>query len=656
LLAPIPAFGQDAPSQPTGGDIVVIGNGLPVPPGMPAYDSTVIDRDRLTGDASGRVEDVMLDVAGLQQFRRSDSRSANPSAQGITVRALGGNAASRTLVLLDGVPQADPFFGYIPFNAIQPDQLGAIRVTRGGGAGPFGAGALSGTVDMTSATRADLPLVDASAFYGSRNAQQLSADVTPDVGSGYVSLFGNFDRGDGFYTTPLDQRVAASARARYRDWSAGLRAAAPIDAETELQARAIVFRDDRVLRFQGADNGSDGEDASLRLIHRGPWQVDALAYVQARNFTAKTISSTSYLLTLDQRNTPSTGIGGKIELRPPVGGGYVLQVGVDTRFASGELFEDPYAATGLPTSFRHAGGRQVTTGAFVEDSWTFGRLTLTGGARIDHWTISGGFYDEISAAGAQLSNIRYADRDGTAGTGRAGAVYRLSKVLAVRAAAYTGFRLPTLNELYRPFTIFPILTEANAALKLERLKGTEAGVDLTPARGVTLGLTAFWNQLDDAIANVTIGTNLRERENVDAIIAKGIEASAAIQRGSWSLGASYAFNASRVHAPGAALDGMIPAQSPRQVASATLAYGRDDRPGASVTARYVGLQYEDDLEANPMRAAFTIDGVVHAPLTRHVTLIGRVENLFNETVITRNQSGSIDLGTPQTFWIGVRWH
>ncbi|TVV70395.1 TonB-dependent receptor, partial [Sphingomonas solaris] len=100
-------------------EIVVLGAGLPLPPGTPAYGATIIDRARLTGEASDRVENVLKDVAGFQQFRRSDSRSANPSAQGVTLRALGGNASSRALVLLDGVPLADPFFGYIPFTALE---------------------------------------------------------------------------------------------------------------------------------------------------------------------------------------------------------------------------------------------------------------------------------------------------------------------------------------------------------------------------------------------------------------------------------------------------------------------------------------------------------------------------------------------------------
>ncbi|MBT2243350.1 TonB-dependent receptor plug domain-containing protein, partial [Sphingobium sp. BHU LFT2] len=178
--------------------IVVTGTGLSLPPGTPAYGSVVIDRDRLEDAASGRIESVLADVAGFQQFRRSDSRASNPSNQGATLRALGGNASSRTLVLLDGVPVADPFFGYIPFSALVPDRLALVRVTRGGGSGAFGAGAVAGTIELASATRDQMPHVGASAFYGSRDATELSASIAPDLGSGYVSLSGRWDRGDGF--------------------------------------------------------------------------------------------------------------------------------------------------------------------------------------------------------------------------------------------------------------------------------------------------------------------------------------------------------------------------------------------------------------------------------------------------------------------------
>lgn len=145
-----------------GEPIVVTGEGLAATPAAPAYNTQTITAEQLSRTASGRLDDALLNAAGVQQFRRADSRATNPSAQGITLRSLGGNATSRTLVLLDGVPMADPFFGYIPFSAIDPERLASVRVQRGGGSGAFGAGAVAGTVDMTSAGAAQLGLLNAS--------------------------------------------------------------------------------------------------------------------------------------------------------------------------------------------------------------------------------------------------------------------------------------------------------------------------------------------------------------------------------------------------------------------------------------------------------------------------------------------------------------
>ena len=44
-----------------------------------------------------------------------------------------------------------------------------------------------------------------------------------------------------------------------------------------------------------------------------------------------------------------------------------------------------------------------------------------------------------------------------------------------------------------------------------------------------------------------------------------------------------------------------------------------------------------------------------APLLGRLSLIVRAENLTDETIVTRNQGGSVDLGVPRTFWLGVRY-
>src|SRR3954469_16978327 len=145
-----------APAPEAYTDIVVTGRGLAQVAGDAAYDVVTIDRARLTSTASGRLEDVLRDVAGFQQYRRSDARSAHPTSQGATLRGLGGNASSRALIVLDGVPQTDPFGGWIAWPAFDPRRLGRIRVVRGGGTGADGPGALAGTIALESALPSEL--------------------------------------------------------------------------------------------------------------------------------------------------------------------------------------------------------------------------------------------------------------------------------------------------------------------------------------------------------------------------------------------------------------------------------------------------------------------------------------------------------------------
>jgi vitamin B12 transporter len=648
ISAPSLAWAEEAaPDQP----IVVTGRGLEAAPAAVAYNVQDLDRERLLVAASGRIEDALSAAAGFQQFRRSDSRASNPSAQGITLRALGGNATSRTLMLLDGVPVADPFFGFIPLSSLAPERLAMARVTRGGGSGAFGAGAVAGTIDLTSAGPDQMGLLQASALVDDRGETELSATLAPKLGAGYLVASGRWDRGQGFWTTPADQRVPASARARYESWSASVRAVAPLTQDIELQARLGAFNDARTLRFAGADTAASGQDASLRVVGRGAWQFDALAYIQSRDFSNVVISARTFLPTLNQRATPSTGAGGKIELRPPVDSAHVLRLGADWRYAQGHTQEDVYTA-GRISGERRAGGTNRDLGLFIEDDWTLGALVLTAGARADRWSVSNGALSQV--LGGIPTDLAYPDRAGWQGSFRGGAVFKAASGLALRGSAYTGMRQPTLNELYRSFTVFPIVTRANAALENEKLRGFEGGFDWQPARGLSFSATAFDNKVRGAIANVTLSPTLRDRQNVGAVHARGLELGAEVKTGTLSFTGSFAYTDAAVEAPGTALDGKRPAQTPRYAASATAAW----RPGRdmtlALTLRHTGAQFEDDLETDVLPPATTLDAFAQVPLVGPFSLILRGENLFDETVVTRNSGGSIDLGTPRTLWAGIR--
>ena len=659
VLVPQAALAADDADEPAG-PIVVTGQGLDATPATAAYDPEVIDRERLDASASGRIEDVLSGIAGFQQFRRSDSRSSNPSAQGATLRALGGNATSRALVLLDGVPMADPFFGYIPFSALAPERLARVRVTRGGGSGGFGAGAVAGTIELESAGADELGLFDARVLADQRGETAASVTVSPRLGAGFAVVSARWDRGKGFWTTPRSQRVAASVRAQFDSRSGGVRLVAPLTPDIELQARGLAYDDRRTLRFDGADSTSSGQDASLRLVGRGRWAFEALGYVQARDFSNVVISATSFRRTLDQRRTPSTGLGGKLELRPPLGGAHLVRLGADLRIADGSLQEEATSAvTGLVTARRRAGGRNSDLGLYAEDDWSprflGGRLVLTGGLRADRWTIRDGFFTERNAAGATTSNLRFAGRSGWDTSLRGGAVLDLGSGLKLRGAGYSGVRVPTLNELYRPFVVFPVTTRANAALRNERLRGFEAGIDFARSAALRLSLTAFDNELRRAVANVTIAPNLRERRNVDAIRARGLELDAGARFGAVSFDGSLAWTDAEVEGSGAAaaLDGLRPAQTARLSASATFAWRPRDGWRLAATLRHTGRQFEDDRETDALPAATTLDAVAGIALIPGIALILRGENLTGERIVTRNQAGSLDLGVPRTLWAGL---
>jgi vitamin B12 transporter len=675
LLCAAPALAADGAGEPVANaqEIVVTGRGLDLPPAAAAYDAVQIPRDRITASASGRIEDALSAVAGFQQFRRSDSRASNPSAQGVTLRALGGNATSRTLVLLDGVPQADPFFGYIPLSSIDPGQIGAVRVSRGGGAGAFGSGAVAGTIELISASPRELGLVQGQAMVDDRGETALSASLAPHLGQGFAVVAGQWNRGEGFWTTPVSQRVPASVRARYESWSTGLRMAAPLTPDVELQARVAAFNDRRTLRFAGADSTSSGQDASLRLVGHGPWAFEALGYAQLRNFSSVVISSTTFKKTLDQDRTPTTGLGGKLELRPPVGADHVLRLGTDARLAEGTAYETAYnASTGALTARRSAGGRNGDVGLYAEDDWTVGRLILTAGVRGDRWSVANGLNLEYDAAG-NLTRTPGTARSGWDLTARGGAVLRLIPGVALRGSGYSGTRQPTLNELYRAFTVtasapaggtVTTRTLANSDLGNERLEGFEAGVDLNPLPQLILTATLFDNRVRHAIANVTTGvvttgtvtTTTRKRFNVDAVHARGAELGAEWKAGAFSLSGSLALTDAEVEASGiaAGLNHMRPAQTPRVAAGLTGAWTPAANTRLSLTLHHTGAQYEDDLQTDILPAATTIDAYAQVPLRPGVALVLRAENLTDKAVVTRNQSGSIDVGAPRTVWAGVQ--
>ncbi len=668
-LIATPTFAQD--------EIVITGRGLDAARGDAAYGGVTIGRDRLVNAPSNRLEDVLRDIPGFQQFRRSDARSANPTSQGVTLRALGGNASSRALLILDGVPQTDPFGGWIAWPAYDPRRLGEVRVTGGGGSGVNGPGALAGTIELDSAGPEHVSGLFASLAYGSRESLDVFAGYGARLGAGVFHASASFARGDGFTPVIAEQRGPADRAAPYEQASVALRAAAPVGDTIELQAGLSAFTDARERGTAFSAIRNTGADASLRLVGRGGLPFALLGYVQQREFANAFASvdagRATASQTLDQYAVPATGLGLRAEIRPRIGPAG-LRIGVDGRSTRGETRELYQFVAGAPTRGRVAGGATRTVGAFAEAEWESGPLLLTAGGRIDHWRIAEGrLAERLLADGAPTTETAFPGRTGLEPTGRAGAVWRPASGVAFRAAAYRGWRLPTLNELYRPFRVGPDATAANAALSPERVNGIEAGLELRPANGARIALTAFANRLEDAISNVTLGIGpgtfpgtgfvaaggvYRQRRNVDAIVSRGVELDASLTLGRWRLDAGYSFADAQVRAagPAAALDGLRPAQTPRHSASLSLAWDGPRGERASLAMRYTGSQFEDDLNRQLVPDALTFDAVALLPLNERLAIEARAENVSDARVVAGiSGAGIVERATPRTIWLGLRW-
>lgn len=590
----------------------------------------------------------------------------------MTLRALGGNASSRALLVLDGVPQTDPFGGWVNWPAYDLEGLSDIRVVRGGGSVTNGPGALAGTIEMTS--RADAG-VSGEIDVGSRDSLEARGRLGIDVGSGVLSLSGREARSDGFIPITEETRGPADKRAPYRQWSGRGRFVMPISGSSELQASLSGFHD---WRTRGTDFSSDrtnGWDSSVRLVTRADWQWSALAYWQWRNLRSGTASLDAGRVTatpvLLQDSVPSHGLGASIEMRPPMPRGIELRLGADARRTAGDTRELFNYVAGNPTRRRRAGGDSWTSGAFAEASADVNGITLSGGARIDRWQVTGGhLFEEAIATGTVLRDEHDPRRSGWLPTARGGLNAPVGRGFSLRAAAYLGWRMPTLNELFRPFRAGLDATAANPDLDPERLAGAEAGINYVqgPWR---LSATGFVNRLKDAIANVTLGKGpgtfpevgfvaaggtFRQRENVDLEKVRGVELGVQWNQGPWVVRAGASLADARMEASGAAafLNRLRPAQTPRFAGTAAVSWEQDGR-GAELVLRRVAAQFEDDLNSRVLKGATTLDASASWPLGARLQLVARAENVTNALVMaTLNGDGSVERATPRTLWIALR--
>jgi vitamin B12 transporter len=662
--------------QPPSVDTVVVNAArLPSSPADAAFSIVNIDPTAL--QTLPRVDDIIKTSPGVSLFRRGSSAGANPTVQGVSLRSIGPSGAGRALVTLDGVPQNDPFGNWVIWTSLTPEALQGVSIVRGAGAGPYGAGALTGVVALDEKSAVNGGLIgDVSASdLGARRVSLAGSDKIDGV-----QLFGAAASEQGDHWIPVRQRRgAADTDLTSEDWTATGKAVVDV-GPAALTAEAGAYREARGSGLEDSNSASKGQDASLTLAaqpdaHTLGWKLQAwVRQSDLYNSSASVSPDRSTATPANvQYKTPAVGWGTNAAVRK-AGDWGSLEAGFDLRAASGQESEESSFVNGAFTKGRVAGGDTLIYGVYAEGAWRSGDWLATGGARVDQWSTTNGHRIETTlATGAVTLDPVIANRSGSVPTGRAGLRRDFGHGFYVRGAGYAGFRAPSLNELYRPFRVGNNITEANENLKPEKLYGGElaVGQDQGP---LTWSATGFLNQLKDPITNVTMGVGpatfpragfvpaggiFYQRQNAGAINATGVEADARYQPiKTVSLRLSGAYTDAKVD--GMAVDpqltGKRPAQTPRLAATGGAEWNATAKISLNADVRYEGSRFEDDLNTLTLRAAAGVDARISYQVSRDWGVYLAAENLTDAAIETGQTADHVkSYDEPRVIRIGVRF-
>lgn len=671
---------QDTPPAPpttTLDEVIVTAARLPPAAGEAAFSVIRLGEDTLS--TATRLDEALASVPAVSLFRRTSSLAANPTTQGISLRAIAPSGAGRTLVTLDGVPLNDPFGGWVIWSQTPTESVESLDIVRGAGAGPYGAGALTGVIQLRERERGGVLDVSLAERGGARLAGSGGVDAGPmrltgsalyETSDGYVPVRGP---AAGAADTPLDLEAK----------SASLRADAPI-GEAALSLRAAAYEEDRGSGLAGARSTASGYVLSATVArqagadHAG-WRLQA--WRRESDFANTSVAVAADRATTtpanDQYETPATGWGLNAALRgrreSATGRRMEWEVGADARFNEGETRELFRYMAGAFTRDRIAGGEASVAGLYGEGALEAGPWLLAGGLRLDSWKNQNGRRLERDLAnGVPTLDETDPERSGEVVSARLAARRMIGGGWAARAAAYSGFRPATLNELHRPFRVGNDLTEANAGLVPETLQGVEAGLAFEGPLSA-FGATLFWNRIEDAIVNVTVGEGpgtfpragfvpaggvLRQRQNAGTIEATGVEINARqTVRGGLDLTGAVSVTDARVDGGAAApqLTGLRPAQAPIWSASAGVDWRASEKLRLGARARYESKRFEDDLNSRVLGAAVTLDLRADWQVNDAAALWLAADNLFDaEVEVSETGTGVEGYGPPRLFSVGLR--
>jgi len=482
LFFVVPAFAQSTPqpTQPTtsiSDQIVVTASSLPESVQATPAAVTVITRKDIDDRAALDVADVLREVPGLVL-----ARSGSPGkATSLFTR---GAASTQTLVLWNGIVLNNPYFSGYDWGRFSTAGVEQIEVVRGPYSALYGSEAMAGVVNVLTAPRSSGIHGDfESGGHGLRNAAvsgAYAADSIQAAGSYEHRADDGFNPNDDFHQNSasgnvrwsLSDAFSLGAAARHTSYNLG------IPFNTNAAGTALVPSLDR------RQNGTETQIAVPVTLTLGRFISDLTL---SDNHRRDDFSDP------EDPFTTSTSTDAKTR-RARLTTRFATPAG--TIVAGGEYQRDVVNdVTNFGPNFLDK--RRTDNSLFVEDRYSHpfsqtAHFELSAGVRRDRFDTFGSQTSPRIAAAIVNGATKW------------------------RAAYGTGFRAPSLGELYYPFF-------GNAALKAESNRSYEIGYDAAMGRDGLFSLTYFNSHYRNLI---TFDPVTFISQNIGRVRADGIEVGA----------------------------------------------------------------------------------------------------------------------------------
>lgn len=602
----------------------------------------VLSKDALQTTAGQTLDDKLRQIAGFSLFRRSSSRTSNPTAQGANLRGLAGSGASRAAVMFDGVSFNDAFGGWTFWSRIPQLAVEQAEVLRGGASSFYGNSALSGAVNLISSRPND----DSSLFKfetsgGSQNTFNGSVFAAVGRNGWNIDLALESFQTAGYIPVAEAEQGSADTRANSRHNSGFLTIERKVGEKTRTFVRGNLFAERR-------DNGTSltNNRTYFRQISAGADTTNYLGTFQFRAFVEKQIYYQTFSAVSADRNSealtrlqrvPSQASGAELLWSRSFGPKNIFSGAVQVRDIRGDS-DETAIVNARALSLTDSGGRQRFFSGFAQDIWRASKkLNLSFAVHFDQWKNFRAFSATRNLSSGQTTRREFADRREQSFNPRIATLYQIDDNFSFIASFSRSFRAPTLNELYRGFRVGNVVTLANENLRAEVADSFDAGLNFIGfGRRLRLRGTAFFSTISRPVVSITLSTMpsliTRQRQNVGRTRTRGLEIDAefaATENIRFSAG--YLLADSRVSdfPNDPALVGKFLPQVARQQLTFQSSWRPMSRLSISIQGRVSDSQFEDDQNTLRLRPYFSADVLGSYRMKKGFEIFAAAENIFN---------------------------